>query len=79
MSTNFAMGLDMVCDLLDFLIHVYTPIEDSVCFDKVYHSCFIMFIGCQTWADLMISDMVDLIYFGYELVVSVSCYIRLSR
>lgn len=57
---NFVVGLDMVCDLLDFPIHVSTPVGDFVVVDMFYRSHSIMFMGYQTWPDLVILDMVDI-------------------
>lgn len=53
------MGLDMVCDLFDFSIYVSTPVGNSVVVDRVYHSYFVMFIGYQTWAHLVILEIID--------------------
>lgn len=45
MFVNFVVGLDMACDLLNFPIHMSTPIRDFVVVDRIYHSYSIMFMG----------------------------------
>ena len=37
-SSSFATGLDLYCDLLDMPIRVSTPVGESVIVDKVYRS-----------------------------------------
>ena len=44
-STYFALNLDILCNSLDFSIHVSTPIEDSVMVDRVYHLCMVTLRG----------------------------------
>ena len=58
-STYFALNLDILCDSLDFSIHVSTPIEDSVMVDQVYHICMVTLKGCDTHDDLKVLDIVD--------------------
>ena len=49
----------MLCDVLDSPIRVCTPIGESVIVTHVYHACPNLFMGLQTWGDLMILDMDD--------------------
>ena len=37
-SSSFATGLDLYCDLLDMPIRVSTPVGESVIVEKVYRS-----------------------------------------
>ena len=58
-SSSFATGLDLHCDLLDMPIRVSTPVGESVIVEKVYRSCLMSFVGSNTHADLVILEMVD--------------------
>ena len=40
-------------------IHVSTPIRESVIVTHVYHACPILFMGFQTWANLVIFYIID--------------------
>ncbi|XP_049351058.1 uncharacterized protein LOC125815564 [Solanum verrucosum] len=58
-SSSFATGLDLHCDLLDMPIRVSTPVGESVIVEKVYRSCLVTFVGGETYVDLIILEMVD--------------------
>ena len=58
-SSSFATGLDLHCDLLDMPISVSTPMGESVVVEKVYRSCLVTFVGSNTYVDLIILEMVD--------------------
>ena len=44
-SSSFATGFDLHCDLLDMPIRVSTPVGESVIVEKVYRSCLVTFMG----------------------------------
>ena len=58
-SVSFASKSDMVCDVLDVPIHASTPVGESNIVTHVYRACLILFMSFQSWADLVILDMVD--------------------
>ena len=58
-SSSFATGLDLYCDLLDMPIRVYTPVGESVIVEKVYRSFLVTFVGSNTYVDFIILEMVD--------------------
>ena len=58
-SSSFATGLDLYCDLLDIPICVSTFVGESVIVEKVYRSCLVTFVGSNTHVDLIILGMVD--------------------
>ena len=58
-SSAFATGLNLNCELLDMPIHVSTPVGESVIVEKVYRSCLVTFMGSNTHVDLIILEMVD--------------------
>ena len=58
-SSSFATGLDLYCDLLDMPICVFTPVGESVIVEKVYRSFLVTFVGSNTYVDFIILEMVD--------------------
>ena len=58
-SSAFANGLNLHCELLDIPIRVSTPVGESVIVEKVYRSCLVTFVGSNTHIDLVILEMVD--------------------
>ena len=58
-SSSFATGLDLHCDLIDMPIRVSTPVGKSVIVEKVYRSCLVTFVASNTHVDLVILEMVD--------------------
>ena len=44
-SSAFANGLDLHCELLDMPIRGSTPMGESVIVEKVYRSCLVTFMG----------------------------------
>ena len=58
-SSLFANGLNLHCELLDMPIRVSTPVGESVIVEKVYRSCLVTFVGSNTYVDLVILEMVD--------------------
>ena len=40
-------------------ICVSTPVGESVIVEKVYRSCLVTLVGCNTYVDLIILEMVD--------------------
>ena len=58
-SSAFANGLNLHCELLDMPIRVSTSVGESVIVEKVYRSCLVTFVGSNTYVDLVILKMVD--------------------
>ena len=58
-SSSFATGLKLNCELLDMPIRVSTPVGESVIVEKVYRSSLVTFVGSNTYVDLVILEMVD--------------------
>ena len=58
-SSSFANGLNLHCELLDMPIRVSTPVGESVVVEKVYRSCLVNFVGSNTYVDLVILEMDD--------------------
>ena len=48
-SSSFATGLDLDCDLLDMPIRVCTPVGESVIVEKGYRSFLVTFVGSNTY------------------------------
>ena len=53
-SSSFATGLNLYCELLDMPIRVSTLVGESVIVEKVYRSCLVTFMGSNTHVDLVI-------------------------
>ena len=58
-SSSFANGLNLHCELLDMSIRVSTPVGESVIVEKVYRSCLVTFVVRNTHVDLVILEMVN--------------------
>ncbi|XP_069145477.1 uncharacterized protein [Solanum lycopersicum] len=58
-SISFASNFEMLFDVLDAHIHVSTPVGESVIVTDVYHAFLNLFMGLQTWGDLVILDIHD--------------------
>lgn len=72
-SIRFAMGLDLVYDVPNSPVYISTLVGDFVMVTYVYRTCSMLFMGLQTWVDLIILDMFDFeIYSWYALVISIS-------
>ena len=67
-SSLFATGLDLHCDLLDMPIRVSTPVGESVIVEKLYRSCLVTFVGSNTHVDLIILEMVD-----FDVILGMTC------
>ena len=52
-SSSFATGLNLPCELLDMPIRVSTPVGESVIVEKVYGSGLVTFGGSNTYVDLL--------------------------
>lgn len=77
-SVYLALGFDSVSKPLAIPIYVSTPIGDSLVVDRVYRSCVVSFAGRETLVGLLVLDMIDFdVIFGYGLVGSLSCCLRL--
>ena len=58
-SSAFATGLNLHCELLDIPIRVSTPVSESVIVEKVYRSCHVTFMESNTHVNLVILEMAD--------------------
>ena len=67
-SSSFATGLNLHCELLDMPICVSTPVGESVIVEKVYRSCLVTFMGSNTHVDLIILEMVD-----FDVILGMTC------
>ncbi|XP_070046857.1 uncharacterized protein [Nicotiana tomentosiformis] len=56
----FAPYLDMPYGSLNILVHVSTPVGDSIMVDRVYRSCMVNIGGYETRVDNLLLNMVDL-------------------
>ncbi|WMV42843.1 hypothetical protein MTR67_036228 [Solanum verrucosum] len=56
---HFASEFNMNCDILNAPTHVSTLVGESVVVTHIYCACPILFMGFQTWVDLVILDMTD--------------------
>ena len=56
---SFASKFDMIFDVLDVSIHVFTTVGELVIITHVYRVCPILLMRFQTWDDLVILDMDD--------------------
>lgn len=59
-SIDFALGFDMIYDMFDAPFHVSTLVVEFVVFTHIYRVCSILLISFQTWANLMILDIIYL-------------------
>ena len=64
-SSSFANGLNLPCELLDIPIRVSTSVGESVVVEKVYRSCLVNFVVRNTYVDLVILEMVVEKVFGF--------------
>ena len=46
-SSAFANGLNLHCELLDIPIRVFTPVGESVIVERIYRSCLVNLYGEQ--------------------------------
>ena len=44
-SSSFANGLNLPCELLDIPIRMSTPVGESVIVERIYRSCLVNFVG----------------------------------
>ena len=58
-SSSFAIGLNLHCELLDMPIRVSTLVGESVIVEKVYRSCPVTIMDSNTHVELVILKMVD--------------------
>ncbi|XP_060182240.1 uncharacterized protein LOC132611898 [Lycium barbarum] len=57
-SAYHSIGSYLTSDRLNMPIHVSTLVGDSVIVARVFQSCFVTYMGYDTWVDLMMLDMV---------------------
>lgn len=55
-SIQYAVGLNLVYDVLDQLVYVFTLVGEFVVVTYVYHSDFMSFMGIHTQVELIILD-----------------------
>ena len=58
-SSSFATGLHLHCELLDMPIRVSTLVGEYVIVEKVYRSCHVTFMESNTYVEMVILEMVD--------------------
>ena len=68
MSTYFAPSLDILCESLDFPIHVSILVGDSVIVDRLYRLFIVTLMGYDTHADLKVLDMID-----FDVILGMDC------
>lgn len=69
-SIKYALGLDLVCDMLDTLVHMSTLIEDCG-IDPYVLFFFVLFVGFQTWVDLIFLDI------DFDIILDMLGYLRI--
>lgn len=62
-STYFIEGLNMIWNLLNVHIHIFTLVGDSMIIYRAYCSCVAMFMGYKTSKGLLILDMVNWLWY----------------
>lgn len=58
-SVQFTMRLNLVCDVLNYIIYISTLVSESVVITHVHYSCHVLFMHFQTQVDWIILDMLD--------------------
>lgn len=58
-SSYYALWLDLISDLLSVPWRISTPLGDSLVMDRVFISCVVIVSDVDTYADLIILDMLN--------------------